>query len=298
MNNDLYSLHHNLILTVTNRYDELLQEQFQKYTSPLIEDDETREIYHTGLTPWLVLFISMFTNKETIFERYYRIIQNRLDPLAKSIIVRWFNRTPSVYKVLSVDSPKEQFIHVQDLKTDEKFFVPYQNVDDYAEDNLLLGILIPYVKHHNFFFTTLKLYNRDEQFYIELLDEYANKEGGLEKHYPEFLAQALHEGLSIGEWSNQLHEEVANLFAEHMSQKGYSDSVIMRGIEQWNVYCQGKNPSIQRAETFAAALDYYVRREWLEEKGMKQVDIAKEYDISPSTLSHNYRQLVEELTEE
>lgn len=297
MNNELYRLHQNLILTVTNRYDELLQEQYKKFDNPLIADRETREIYRTGLTAWIISFVSIFTNKETILERYYRSIQRKLSPLTRSVVTRWFDKTPSVYKVISIDSPKKHFLLIQDLKTEEKFYVPFQDADDFIEGSLLIGILIPFVKHQNFFFTTIKLFHRDHQFYVELLNKYSEKDGGLNKHYPQFLAEALNSGLTVSEWQDPLHEEVANLFAEHMSNKGFHDTVIMSGIEKWNHFCSKKSPTIQRAEPYAAALDYYIQREFLNEKDVKQVDLAEEYDISPSTLSRNYRQLVNELND-
>lgn len=297
MNNELYRVHQDLILTVTNRYDALLQEQFTEFDDSLIQDDDTKEIYRTGLTPWIISFASTFTNKETIFERYYRTIQRRINPLAQSVVARWFNRVPSIYKIISIDSPKKHFLHIQDLKTEEKFYVPFQDANDFIEGSLLIGILIPFVKHQNFFFTMVKLYHRDHQVYVDLLHKYSEKEGGLAIHYPQLLAEALNSELTVSEWLDPLHEDVANLFAEHMVKKGFNDTVIMSGIEKWNIFCNKKIPAIQRAEPYAAALDYYIQREFLKEKNVKQVDLAEEYSISPSTLSHNYRQLVTELNE-
>lgn len=298
MNNELYRLHQNLILTLTNRYDELLQKQFDIYGNPLIKDRETKEIYRTGLTAWIISFVSIFANNETILERYYRLIQRKISPLTRSVITRWFNKTPSVYKVISIDAPKKNFLLIQDLKTEEQFYVPFHEADDFVAGNLLIGILIPYVKHYNFFFTTIKLYHRDHQFYRNLLDKYSEMTGGLEKNYPQFLAEALNSGLTLDDWQDPRHEEVANLFAEHMANKGFNDTVIMNGIEKWNTFCHHKTPAIQRKEPFAAALDYYIQRELLNNKNIKQIDLAEEYNISPSTLSRNYRLLVNELNEE
>lgn len=298
MNDVLYRVHQDLISFATNNYQTKLQEKLKTLENPSIQDQETKDIYQIGLTPWIVATVPCLHNKDTIFERFYRSIQAKISPLAKSILVKWPRTLPSVYEVISIDSPKSNFLQIRDLKTRETFEVPFQREqNNFTEGSLLIGMMIPFVQHDNFLFSMVTLYDRDTQFYIDLLETYSEKDGGMIKNFPDFLAEALNNGMKEFKWNNPLYEEVADLFVEHMENKKVNEEAIVSGITIWNEFCQKENPTIQKSEPYAAALDYYIQKEVIHETTVKQIQVADDYDTSPSTLSRIYRNMIKTLNE-
>lgn len=293
MNDTLYRIHQDLISFATNKYNITLQEQLTLLDSPAIMDEDTKDIYQIGLTPWIVATTPCLNNKDTIFERFYRQNQARVSPLAKSILVKWPRTLPSVYEIISIDSPKRNFLQIRELRTMETFDVPFERANsNFTEGGLLIGMLIPFVQHDNFLFSMVTLYDRDTNFYIELLDTYSKKDGGLKGNFPQFLQEALQSGATEFVWEHPQHEEVANLFAEKMETNEIDDDTIGIGITLWNDFCKKENPTIQKTEPYAAALDFYIQKEVLQKPDVRQVQVAEQYDTSPSTLSRIYRNMV------
>lgn len=295
INNELYRVYQELISTTT-KYDNKINELHEKYDYPSFGDEETGEIYHTGLTPWFMSSVPSFKNNDTILKRLYRTNQKKLSLRAKNLLVKWLHATPSVYEVVAVQSPNKQFMTVKEIQTEESFYIPIQNADDFITGSLLVGIVIPFAQHYNFLLTMVKLYDRDKQFFLKLLNQFGEKEGGISEHFPEFLVDSLSSDSLETAWDDPAYQAVATLLTEHLSKKGVNDRVITESINHWNSFCQKENPTIKRVEPYAAALDYYIQKTMVNNNDITQADIAKEYSTSSSTLSNIYRRLIEALT--
>src|SRR5699024_10331572 len=176
----------------------------------------------------------------------------------KNMLAIWANAVPSVYEVVSVDQPAKNFVRIRELLTNRDFHIPYENEDDFLEGSLLIGTLIPFIGHHNFLITMIKLYNRDKNAYIQLLQQYANGKELL-GHYPEFLAKALMTGAEENQWQAPEHEQVAELFAQHMVNKNMDDKMIVHGVSLWQDYCAMHHPSIIYIELYAVVFVYLVQ---------------------------------------
>src|SRR5699024_5207944 len=297
VNNELYRLHQDLISFTTTSYQSKIEEQLERFdeliTSTL--DDETKEIYHTGLTPWIMSSVPCLKNNETILRRFYRSTQKKLSPHARDLFVRWLHAKPSIYEIISIDSPKKQFMAVKELGEDETFFIPFQNKDDFVEGSLLIGIVIPFIEHHNFLLTMVKLYERDKNYYTELLQKYKGKKEGLSKTFPNLLAEALSSESIETEWKDTNHEEVAHLLTEHLSEQGISDRIITESISHWHTFCERENPTIKKIEPYAAAMDYYIQKVILNDSEVKQATVAETYHTYASTLCSTCRRIVQAL---
>lgn len=297
INTELNRVHQDLILHVESNHQVLLAEQFKVHESPLIKDEETKEIYHTGLTPWMISFVASAEKGETVFEAYVRTHESKWHPTIRRKIHKWARQTPSIYEVISVNTPKKGFLLIEDLQSKEQFDIPFLDQNDFIEGSLLLGMVIPFTTYDNFLFTVVTLYQRDRQYYIDLLIRHAKKDGGLSRRYPQLLAEALSHVSTVHQWEDQRHEVVADLFITHMKQKNVDEQIMMDSIVQWHTYCARRSPIIQKEIVYVAALDYYMQHILLSKEDVKQVEVAKDYGISPSTLSRIYRQMVDELTE-
>lgn len=66
---------------------------------------------------------------------------------------------------------------------------------------------------------------------------------------------------------------------------------IIKGISLWNQYCEQENPSLKKAEAYAAALQYFVEHTLLHQATITQSQVAKEYEVPTATVSRNYLKL-------
>jgi len=91
-------------------------------------------------------------------------------------------------------------------------------------------------------------------------------------------------------------DEVETLMTQQMTRKGLPLEVIGAAVQMWLEYriCVGRRPLIiRKAETWAAALDYTVRKINFHE--LSQRDISELYGVSPSTVRAYHNDLVQTL---
>lgn len=293
VNQDLYRFHQDLVSYTTTEYERELNEQIDLYSTSFSEESETREIYHTGLIPWIITSIACLEDNQTIFESVFQKKKQHFQPHTRELIKKWPNVPPSIYVVSPIDSSMKPFVKIKDLLSNKTFRVPYQQENDFSEGSLLIGILVPYADHHNFLFTVIKLFNRDKDSYTQLLQDFPTISG----HFPDFYAKAL-TGQHENKWISPSQERVGQLFAEHMVDKNMNDSVINTGITLWNQYCTKENPTIHKIASYAAALDYLTQKVNGTNNEVKQSELAEEYGTSSSSVSTNYRKLANSLEKE
>src|SRR5690625_645572 len=60
------------------------------------------------------------------------------------------------------------------------------------------------------------------------------------------------------------------------------------------MYCHKNIPYVQKPESYAAALEYFIQKEVIGNEHITQGQMAKEYGVSNSTISTNYRRFLYE----
>ncbi|WP_085991036.1 YecA family protein [Oceanobacillus senegalensis] len=295
----LYQLHQLFISFVMSNYEKTIQEQIKLHDkSDFKENDEIVNVYHTGLTIWILLHATSLNQQQTLFDIFSRKIAPKLSGSLKQIFSTWANAVPSVYEIQPFDPEEEKFVTVKDLQTKETYNIPRQENDDYIEGSLVVGTLLPFVDHHNFLYSMIKLYRHEKAAVLDLYKKYAAEKGGMKQHFPDFLADALVLGMSGNELDNEMYEKVTQLFANHLVNKDIHDETILNGIKLWNKYCKEEKPSFQKIEPYAAALEYLVQKTFLNNTSLTQSQVAKEYETSPGTVSTNFRKLSNALESE
>ena len=91
-------------------------------------------------------------------------------------------------------------------------------------------------------------------------------------------------------------DEVETLVTQQMTRKGLPLEVVGAAVQMWLEYriCVGRRPLvIRKAETWAAALDYTVRKVNFHE--LSQREISDLYGVSPSTVRAYHNDLVQTL---
>ncbi|WP_138419948.1 YecA family protein [Aquibacillus sediminis] len=299
INNELNRLQQELISFAFKKYDKQIKQLFKMYANPFLqEEDETANIYNTGLTIWIIFNVPFIDKKQTIFDVFYKWNQSSLSLQTKNILAKWTDTVPAVYEVVSVNKDSKQVVTIQDISTDELYYIPFQEGDEFIKGSIIIGALVPYMNYHNFPVAMIKLYRHDKDALLQLMEQYPDDKGGIVEYFPAFLGEALTLGVEPDKWDNPIHEMVAQRFAKHMVNKDMEDDIILKGIELWNQYCKKEQPSFKRIEAYAAALDYLSQKTFLNETTITQGQIAKEYDASPVTVSTNVRKLANSLEDQ
>lgn len=287
INDELNRLHVDLISFAMNKYKDKIKAQTELHKKTSLQNDEMPDVYNTGLTLWIIFNVPCLENGQTIFDVFYSNNYSKIANQTKLTLAKWSNATPSIYEVISIDRQTKRFVTVKAISTNESFHIPFHEENDFLEGSFIIGTLVPFANYHTFLFTMIKLYRHDKTILVQLLKQYSKKNGGLIKHFPDFLADTFTQGVDAYEWSSPSHEMVAQRFAENMVDKDMDEEVILKGIALWNQYCEKENPSFKKVESYAASLEYLVQSN----STVTQSQLAKEYGVSPVTVSTNFRKL-------
>lgn len=299
-NMELEELHNQVLQFAFREYREQLEEEIAKYTNPLSnEDTDAAHVYRTGLSFWLIMNTPVHDNL-TIFDVFYKKHQSKIKHTrTKNLFLEWANVEPSLFDILGTDETAKK-IHLSDVFTKEEYQIPaMEDNEDFAEGNLVFGILVPYIQTHQFFLTAIEVFQAKRQDIIKLASGYNSQEGGLNKKFPDFLAEVLLETKTSPAltWNNQLHEKVAEVLASKLEAKNVDTEMVSKGVQLWNDFCQKENPVFKKPEAYAAALEYYIHTNYTGES-VTQSQLAKEYQTTSGTVSSNYRKLKNALVAE
>lgn len=291
INNELDHLHQEVTSFAINKYEHKINEKTTRYDKAFLKDnDQIADVYYTGLTIW-ALNLPFLENNQTLLELIYRNNTSKLTQQTRDVFAKWLHTVPSVYEVTSINDTTKHFITVKEVGSDQSFSIPFHKGDHFIEGSLIIGTLVPFMNYHNFLYSMIKLYSHDIDEIRQLLLQYDKQSGGLNEHFPDFLADTLSLGLEHSKYENKSHEMVAQLFADHLVDKNINDDIILKGIGIWNAYCKQTNPTLKNSEPYAAALEYLVQKNFLENTAVTQGQLAKEYGISPGAVSTNFRKL-------
>jgi uncharacterized protein len=298
INDELNHLHQKFISDALSQYDVKLNQENERYLELLqIDDEDTTEIYQSGLKLWALFNVPLLPKNETIFGAFYKKVKTSISFQARQILARWANRVPSVLEVQNV--PDEgSYITVIDIESDKSYQIPYHQGKDLAEGSLVIGTLVPLADHHSFIFTIITLFQHNKERIKEIISEYTANGQGFSKDFPKFLADVLVRSMDEVEWSNPLHEQVAQLFADHLVQKNIADNIIFNGVSLWKAYCDQENPTLKNVESYAASLEYLVQKNLIGNNDVTQGQLAEEYNTSAGTISTNYRKLASIIEQE
>ncbi|MFD2045513.1 SEC-C metal-binding domain-containing protein [Ornithinibacillus salinisoli] len=297
-NIELERLHQELISFSMEKFEKELMELLEKYYQPFLGmDEELSDIYIRGITSWAV-FLEPFNNNQTIFELFYQKQQAKIKHTrTKNTLSEWAKAKPAIYEIISSDEPRKETT-IRDIISNEYYQISSNEEATYTKGNFVIGLLIPYIQLHDFFFIMIEIPVDRLDEVIELYHSYSNNKDELIDEFPNFLGEVLMIDKGIIQWDNPVHEMVAELFRQHMESKGFSFEVISCGIMLWHVYCERKNPTVKKRGPFAAALEYLVQTELFESTSITQSQLAKEYETNANTISSYYRRLLDELADD
>ncbi|UJL45851.1 SEC-C domain-containing protein [Virgibacillus sp. NKC19-16] len=291
-NVELDTLHNNLIAFAIDEHESKMKNLIIKYPQPSLQDDgEAMDTYMTGITPWIIMNVPLLAGGRTIYEAFYHKEKAKIKHTRiKNTFEEWGNCKPSVYEILTVDNQTKKIATLKDVFTHETYDVPQDEGNDFEEGNVAIGILLPYVDHHQFLFTTMELPGQMKEDIIHLGKRYIDEAGetGLANDFPNFIGEALStETTKELEWENPLYEMVADLFTSHMRLKTDDEDVIATGVLIWNAHCHMHHPSFKKPGAYAAALEHLIYNQLIGH--ISQSELAKEYRTNASSISKKSR---------
>ncbi|WP_143469642.1 tetratricopeptide repeat protein [Lentibacillus sediminis] len=293
-NMELNRLHDRLISFAVEHHENHLNEIVSSYPRPeLIDDPDRRESYMAGVTLWTITHEPVNDKDETIFDLFYKKEEKNIrHTRVKSLFATWKEYPPAVYEVLSTGSGPGEKAAFQEIFTKETYAVPFSEEDDFKAGSIAIGILLPFIEHHEFLLSMIELRDVNEQV-RDIASNYG--EEGLAESFPDFLEEVLtieeEETLHL-EWDHPLYERVAEMMAKHMQAKRADEHMIAKAVLTWKAYCDTQHPSFRKPHAFAAALEYLVR-EAMQVEPVTQKELAEEYDTSAGMVSQKIRLLEE-----
>ncbi|WP_337019343.1 SEC-C domain-containing protein [Oceanobacillus massiliensis] len=291
INKDLNQQHKDFVSYAFRNYKQTIQQYINQQQNNILDGSkELIDVYNTGLIIWILINVYVTDHTKTIFNEFYQANQQLMNPNTKRILADWSTKAPSVYEIESIDFDRRKFT-VKDIFTDKSFRIPSEEDTNFIKGSLVLGTLLPYVNHYNFLYSVINLYNHDKEKIIDLYSGFTKENKDITLHFPNLFADILKMGVNPDKTLNPLNEKVAQLYANHMVEKGVADETILRGFSVWQEYSKQQSNSFKKAEPYAAALEYLVIKDMLGQKRTTQNQIAREYGVSAGTVSTIYRKL-------
>lgn len=289
---ELNKLNDQLMEFALTHFGNELLEHSQTYIDTYIGNSDEEEIgrFMTVLHAWIVLKQPIKDDK-TIFDFFYEAHEQTIEqPSIKKVFSMWGKACGSAFEMIARKDPSHKTMVLRDLQTDYTYDYIRPDAADNIDGDYVLGMLVPYVGTHAFFFSTMHIAKEDSDKIVELFDKDATSEQDV---FPALVAQAMGveqvEEAPVTEWAEPSHEQVADLFGKHMTAKGFDAETVQKGLQFWVRFCEETRPIIQKPLIYAAALDYFVQQTYVEESTATQSQLAKEYGTSPGSVSTNYQ---------
>lgn len=297
-NDDLDNLHQNLAGYAMDNFQDAFIEQSELSGYTLSDDDDQADqTYLNGITLWMILNVPIFEGVKTIFDIFFQQQKPQIKRTrTKNIFATWGKSLPSVYEVISIDQSDEEKALVKDVLTEQEFITPIEE-NSFQVGSLVIGILVPYVGYHRFFFSMLEIYDHAKESVLQLQQDFLNEDQQLAENFPAFLLAVLEIDEQLS-WDLPIHEEVVALFTNHLKEKDIPEEMVIIGVLIWYEFCKKNQPNIKNSTSHAAGLEYFFHTYILENSDVTQKQLADEYGTTSGAISTNYRKILTSVEED
>ncbi|MHA6250906.1 SEC-C metal-binding domain-containing protein [Oceanobacillus sp. CAU 1775] len=281
-NHELDNLHQGLIDFSLEYFETEIGAFLQEHPQPrLIDNQILVDSFFSGITIWFILNQPV-QNGQTIFDIYNEEQQKKVKyESVRNAFSNWKEAVFSIFKVIEVTDEKYT---LQDIRSNETYYLRTHEERILEDNGVLTGVLLPFVKYHEFLLTEIHLLKENHLNY-EKFSNLTDLE--FKKRYPEILADLLVGQVEEDEWEHRTHEAVAEMFSEHLRLKTSDENYIRTGIELWKDFISYAEPIIRKPEAYAAGLDYVIQQALFEGHVQSQKELANEYGVTATTVSKN-----------
>lgn len=280
---ELNDFHSKLIQAASQQFNSALLSYIKKQHHEIDHPDRL-SIFQAGLYFWFVACYLMPNRKQTIFEALLNMNASTYHKNTVRYLRHWQSLKPSIFYVNRVT---EEVVELEELTQGVPITLDKSFADDLIEDTIVIGTLSPFTTSRRFLIVTVKLFNNSREEVLTYLEKYPFKKDMAQ--YPSFLKAVLNAEYLTIEWEQTEYEAVADMFIDYMVEENKDDHLIMTGMKLWHDLCREKEPQVKNIKNYAAALTYMICSESNER--LTQAEIAKLYEVNPSTLSQTLKRL-------
>lgn len=295
LDDELEEIHHELIDFAVTHYEDKINEIIQEYIEMNImnEEDSDIETYANLLIAWIIIFEPIIDNK-TVLEIFSNQTINKIKNVRiRRVFENWQQAISAIFEITSVEQKNDDIIIAKNIFTGKTHEIKHETRQTLHVGDYMMGTLAPFIHREHFIFLVSLIDAENKPALDNLLEIYDPETEPMTELFPEWLGDLIDPDEDELTWSDFEHKRVADIFAQHMHQKDIDPTVIDTGLYFWNVYCVRNNPYVPKATTYAAGLHYLIMN-ILMDTNVTQVQIAKEYNVSPATVSKRYQNFIKE----
>lgn len=233
---------------------------------------------------------------QTVYDHFYTQAHQAIKyPVVRKSFSTWGESVTGIFTVIFDENENDEWhLALQDEQTLEIY--PYGgDLNLVEEGEALVGTIIPFMDSYSFFLGALPLAVEHTGTTFDALGKLNERGELVNEQFPSFLANMMQvpseEIIMQLEWIDHKYQVTAQLFTEHMEEKGYEPFVIQTAIILWNYYCKEQNPIVRKPAAYAAVVDYFLQTSFSEGPSATQTEIANEYGVSVGTVSTNYQKV-------
>lgn len=299
LDQELQKIQEQLIEFSIENYEQQIDMLIIGYIEENIMNSEQADLdtYANLLIAWLIVNEPIIGN-QTVLDIFIKRKRKRLkNTKVKEALVTWQDAKSSVFEIVSIQEEAKDTINVRDIFTDKLFSVNHEQASTLTVGDYIMGTLAPFVYSHQFIFLTVLISRENKGAIDSLLALYEGETELMNDLFPEWLGNLIDPEEDELEWSDDKHRQVADMFVVHSVEKEVDGDKIHLGTMFWNIYCLKFDPYITKVAAYAAALDYFVAKVIINNDKITQAEIAREYNVSPATISSHYQKFIKELKE-
>lgn len=306
---ELIELKQDILQFAVTNYQEEIDAYIDEFLEDVfIEEDKTFEHVATLLMIWIIFWLPITNNEQTILQTYIKNHGKKIKRLAlKDALHSWDGVTPSVYRVV-IDY--NDVIDVEDIFTLENHQIQIFGLkealfpEQSLEDCYVIGTVIEY-RNRLLFFTVFQIIEDATKIedILALYDFHADEFTVNEftgELFPDIIEIIYDKPMMAPfdvdeiEWDSQQQEQVIELVKENLELSEEMQSMIeVLATTLWKMYCVKSGGNIRSIPKYAAALHYTVSYFYLYfgEDDLSKNEVAKLYGIKLRTLSETIKKL-------
>ncbi|UTR13771.1 SEC-C domain-containing protein [Salipaludibacillus sp. LMS25] len=294
------------IFDYSKQFDEALQPVYEKYVGGFaILPEKDAKVFSQLMFHWLLFSYPLLDGNKTVLASYIETYTHTYPESFQRFLQKWETLTPAFYNVTYADKKTMVIEHAfnKDALTLEK--TPASA--DLHENDSVIGYLYPAPDGHALGNDALGVPPNLAEDFLNMwptmtraLKNHSDDATLFDRHFPEVLhaiavfvakGDALHNENKLGENS----QAVLTLLHDNLDWQHVSYLAFLETKARWITYALGEKPRIQKPETYAAALHYWLGKHLQTDAALSQKAVADLYGVSSGTVGTRYKNLAERL---
>ncbi|MCR6105650.1 SEC-C domain-containing protein [Salipaludibacillus agaradhaerens] len=294
------------VFDYSKQFDDVLQPVYEKYVSSFnILPAKDAKVFSQLMFHWLLFSYPLLNGNKTVLASYIDTYTHTYSETFQRFLQKWETLTPAFYNVTYAD--KKAMVIEHAFNKDALTLGKTPASADLHENDSVIGYLYPAPDGHALGNDALGVpaYLASKFLSIwpamvQVLKDNADEATLFDRHFPEVLhsiavfvakGDALHNEDKLPESS----QAVLTLLYDKLDWEHVSYPIFLETKARWITYTLEEKPRIQKPETYAAALHYWLGKHLQTDAALSQKAVADLYSVSSGTVGTRYKSLNEQL---